>query len=170
MANGWNPVVLDVGVASKHKDWVAFNAGRIHGLPTRNPAAYERACWRRWLAFDVVGGGVMVDYDVMNVSLKPDDVILGPVLILDVHRVPCAVAADAHGATEIAHEVMTHKPKPRDDHWSDMLMFIDSKWPHIKICREVDHPDANAAKLLHYSTRACKQIGFQSKEQAIKNT
>lgn len=109
----------------------------------------------------------MTDFDVMNRSLKPDDVILGPTLILEQHRVPCAVAADQAGATQIADYIMSHTPKPRDGHYSDMLMFIDSKWPHIKICKEPGQGDWQSAKLLHFSARVCSEEGFMNKPSAI---
>lgn len=168
--HGWNPVMLDQWMGSRHKDWVSFNAGRIHALPTKNPFAYERACWRRWFALAAVGGGVMVDYDVINVGLKPEDVILNKVMILDVHRVPCAVAVDAEGAREVVDYIMQHKPNAKNGHYSDMLMFIENlDWPHIKVCKELDHPERKLAKLVHCSTRACKVSGFPNKVDAIKS-
>lgn len=164
---GWNPVVIDQKQACTHKNWVPFNAGKIHSLPTRNPLAYERACWHRWFAFEQMGGGVMSDYDVMNNGLTPDEVIIGHPLILEQHRVPCVVAADANGAKLITDHIMSHQPAPRDGHYSDMLMFIDSKWPHIKICKEPGQGDWKKAKLIHFSARACQELGMPNKAAAI---
>jgi hypothetical protein len=40
-------------------------------LPTVNPPLYERACYVRWLAMAVAGGGWMSDADVIPYSLYP---------------------------------------------------------------------------------------------------
>ncbi len=165
--NGWNPVILDQRVASRHAEWQRFNTWKRHQLPSVNPAGYDLACWHRWFAFDVMGGGVMVDYDVINRSLKPDEVILGAPIILEQCRVPCAVAADAKGAHDITTAIMDHAPKPRGDHYSDMYFFQDTNWPQIRTCREFGHDGWEEGKLIHFATGACRKAGL-SKIQAIR--
>jgi hypothetical protein len=69
-ANGWKPVVLSEDHARLHPDYESMKA-RFSGFPTTNPEGYEVACYLRYLAMAVVGGGFMSDYDVANVNVPP---------------------------------------------------------------------------------------------------
>ena len=61
---GFEPVLLAEEDARAHPRFGDFEAA-IDLMPTVNPAQYERACWRRWLAMARCGG-LMVDYDLVN--------------------------------------------------------------------------------------------------------
>ena len=67
---GWNPVVLNREVAQRHPDYDKFH-DRFTTYPSPNPPEYEFSCYLRWAALSVVGGGYMVDYDVVNVNVPP---------------------------------------------------------------------------------------------------
>ena len=67
---GWKPVVLSEEHASAHPDYDDMKA-RFATFPTTNPTGYEVACYLRYLAMAVVGGGFMSDYDVANVNVPP---------------------------------------------------------------------------------------------------
>lgn len=67
---GWEAVVLDRNDAQKHPDWARM-ATAFDRLPTVNGKPYEFACYIRWLAMEVVGGGWMCDYDVIPYDFKP---------------------------------------------------------------------------------------------------
>ena len=162
---GWNPVVLEVDTARKHPAFDLLKT-KVAAWPSINPDGYDLACWQRWLAFDVMGGGVLTDYDVLNMALKPEEVILGRPLILEQHRVPCAIAADEAGAKEITKRILDHVPRPRDGHYSDMYFFQDGIWPHTRTCREYGGVEWQQAKLLHFSQNACRVAG-KSKLQLI---
>lgn len=62
-AIGFEPVVLNEYQARQHPFFAEFDAA-IQKLPTQNSAAYEAACFHRWLALAQVGGGLCGDYDV----------------------------------------------------------------------------------------------------------
>lgn len=67
---GWNPVVLDESHASLHPRY-AFFKELFWSLPTTYGHDYCGACFLRWLAVCAMGGGMMVDYDVINYSFSP---------------------------------------------------------------------------------------------------
>lgn len=66
-AKGFKTVVLNESVARKHPKYAEVKQ-KIEQLPTVNDKRYEAACYLRWLALGVVGGGLMTDYDVVNVN------------------------------------------------------------------------------------------------------
>ena len=70
--HGWNPIVLG---ESDFKAWPSHAEfdEKVSKLPTVNGFEYERACYRRWGAMVVVGGGLLGDYDVINFGFKPTD-------------------------------------------------------------------------------------------------
>lgn len=60
---GFEPFVLQEWHARQHPQFNEYH-NVVSQLPTVNSAAYERACFIRWLALAQVGGGFMSDYDV----------------------------------------------------------------------------------------------------------
>ena len=60
--------------AEKHPDFARFEAA-FRALPSQNLGEYETACYVRWLALSLTpAGGVMSDYDVLNVGwLAPQE-------------------------------------------------------------------------------------------------
>lgn len=71
-SRGFKPVVLDLNTAMKHPDFKKLNA-IFEKFPTVNAKKYELYCYLRWLALEVVGGGMTSDYDVVNNGFTPDD-------------------------------------------------------------------------------------------------
>lgn len=70
---GWNPVILTPADAARHPLSGDLEKHIATQLPSTNHPAYERACYLRWCALEVAGGGWMSDYDVINYSLHPED-------------------------------------------------------------------------------------------------
>lgn len=73
--HGWEPIVLNEGDARQHPMWERFNQ-RVSSLPSEYGPLYDRACFIRWLAMAAQeagthGGGIMLDYDVINYGLSP---------------------------------------------------------------------------------------------------
>ena len=69
-AAGWKPVVLLEQHAALHPDYQDMK-DRFSTYPTTNPLGYETACYLRYLAVAVVGGGYMTDYDTININVPP---------------------------------------------------------------------------------------------------
>lgn len=69
---GWNPVVLNETHARRHPRFTEFKK-KFWELPTEYGHNYEGPCFMRWAAAAAVGGGLLVDYDVINYSFPPQD-------------------------------------------------------------------------------------------------
>ena len=61
---GFMPIILSRQQAVSHPLYKKFRK-KMRKLPTVNPKNYEMACYLRWLAFEQIGGGIMVDFDVV---------------------------------------------------------------------------------------------------------
>lgn len=68
--HGWTPTILGEVHAAAHPEFEKYLEA-VSRHPTVNPKNYELACYKRWLAMEQVGGGWMVDYDVINYGFKP---------------------------------------------------------------------------------------------------
>lgn len=68
--HGWNPVVFCEADAARHPRYEEFKQ-KFWSLPTEYGHDYEGACFLRWVAMAVWGGGLMVDYDVINYGFAP---------------------------------------------------------------------------------------------------
>lgn len=68
---GWDPIVLDRSHAEQHPNYSEY-IEKYKALPSINPPGYELACYLRWLAMAVVGGGWMSDSDVIPYGFKPN--------------------------------------------------------------------------------------------------
>lgn len=128
-SNGWNPVVLGPRTAQRHPRHSEYMA-RAASFPTVNVREYENACWERWLALAVQGGGIMSDFDVLPVSVaKPWSDVLPKRAGFQVlgGGVPCLVQADEAGCGEWVATVMEYQPpigktpKGGPAHISDMI-------------------------------------------------
>lgn len=55
-----------------HNDYQSL-VQKLEQLPTVNPKLYELSCYIRYVAMSAVGGGIMVDNDVINLNFKPNE-------------------------------------------------------------------------------------------------
>lgn len=156
-AKGWNPIILSEQHAKGHKLYNEF-VKHIDKFPTVNPKQYERACWMRWLALDVVGGGTMSDYDVMNFTWEP----LEPAwfAIHEPENVPCLVQASPQMAKSVIRHILAHGPKDYKTengkpHTSDMFLFQQKfERQKLRTCVEYYHPGWECAPTIHFATFA----------------
>lgn len=109
-ARGWEPIRLVPRDARQHP---LYNAVTEHVTPLPrlgNPIKYELACYHRWLALDLAGGGYTSDYDVLNYSLAP----LPPreldfEVFANGHGCPCFVYASKKGLAWFIQATLGYK-------------------------------------------------------------
>lgn len=175
--NGWELKVLSYNDAKQHPFYTEYSS-TINKLPSFNPAAYEYHCFMRWLAMSQVGGGLMIDYDVMNLSLKSNDLFLQhDTLSIFQKHVPCVVYGTASQYLETCQAFC----KPVDfeyliegrPHISDMIM-IAYRFNNPTKCNKISYvghyPDV--APLVHCSQSRCQQNNITKYKamQIILNT
>jgi hypothetical protein len=181
--HGWNPIVLG---ARDFLDWVdgpTYDA-RIYNLPTINNPIYERACYRRWGVMANIGGGIMLDYDVMNYGFTPDDVRYIPekCLMLDQNS-PCAVVGDQIAFLSACRTFMDYQVKETDlagrfPHVSDMTISNSVRvspeseiascfvWSKPAMCCEFGDSGWETSPLVHFAHYSVKG---KSKLETIKS-
>lgn len=131
------PVVLNEHIARQHPFFAEFN-DVVSRLPSNNPAAYERACWLRWLALAVVGGGWMSDFDVMpaagvdcwnTLTFRQKEPPRSKIVVFQTPCCPALVHADERAALAFCEQAATGKfgNRPQEDkpHWSDQYALED---------------------------------------------
>lgn len=109
---GWNANVLTRCDYERELDWPAHEAA-IRQFPSVNALEYHRANLRRWLALRNVGGGLMVDYDVLPLpNAQPawwSCERFAPILIGTTCGVPCFVHATRDGAGVITDTIRQYR-------------------------------------------------------------
>ena len=172
--HGWELVVIGEKQAKQHPWFELYSLG-IRAVPTVNAAEYEYSCFLRWLAMAAIGGGLMIDYDVMNMGVT-DLSFFQQHSLLTIYQghVPCVVYGTAEQYLEVCRRfflfavnrmhIGTHRDRP---HASDMV-FLQSGFnqTHIKKLQVVAaYP--NQAELIHCSNRSVKPF-FESKLEAMQ--
>ena len=95
---GWHPVVIGPDLAKQHPYYQQFLKAYTD-LPSVNGKDYELACYIRHVAMVQSGGGLLVDYDVINVGFTPDMLPETngkyPAILADKNPCPCGVYGTA---------------------------------------------------------------------------
>jgi hypothetical protein len=157
---GWTPVVLGREQAWAAKEEADAALAVFAARPNLNRPLYTAATYMRWFALRTVGGGLMTDYDVVNVGLRParmreavagrDCVCFCPCWV------PAAVHATLAGCQRMIDILLAHKMTTRDlccgqPHTSDMYIFSqESPGPIAVLARELGDPD-HGELLVHVS-------------------
>lgn len=72
---GWDPVVLDERTAYNNIHFPAWSK-IFQDMPRIDrEIQWQLSCLYRWIALEEVGGGLMVDYDVINYSFSPEAIL-----------------------------------------------------------------------------------------------
>lgn len=175
--NGWNMIILNSDTAKKHPLYSEYH-NTVRGFPSINPEGYDYHCYMRWLAMAQVGGGVMIDYDVINYSLSPSNqIIFNPYedkLTVYQQHVPCVVFGSGEQYLNICKIFMNIHPEEYLDHnqpqkhTSDMIMLSQPLFNTIinKISYVSSYPDISP--LIHCAQRNCSENNV-NKLQAMTN-
>lgn len=159
--NGWQLVVLNYEIAKSHSFYSSYSEV-IKQLPSINPSYYDYHCYMRWLAMSKIGGGIMIDYDVANLSLIDDSIFQCKTITGFQGHVPCVVSGTDEQYLEVCKIfcklknsekcINTNYDKP---HTSDMMMIAMgfTKDQFNKINYVVDYP--KVAPLVHCSQDVC---------------
>jgi len=159
---GFDPIVLCEDDARSHPGYEYF-AERISRFPSINPSAYERACYMRHAAMANIGGGCLLDADVMPHPRKQVVIFQNSpgnrhgwveekFLILEPERVPCAVVGTQEGYEEWCDILCEYDPPAPEKHVSDMIIAQAAKMPCTNLCIEYLHEGWREAAMLHFST------------------
>ena len=162
---GWRPQILTHEYVERSRDWRDLTAS-VARLPSVNAPGYDVNCYLRWLALANAGGGLMTDYDVVNLGftpamleheVSPQRFFAGPV--------PAMVYATADGARGLFNECASYQLVPSDTyhgtpHTSDMYIF--EKHGHgigeHRLCEDAESRATNPI-LLHCSHLSLAAIG-----------
>lgn len=127
MHHGFTPIVLNEYHARKHPIYEAFEK-RIANLPSINPHGYDRACYLRWLAYSVAGGGLCGDYDCFTyVGPKMFGAPQGKLIGYQGH-IPSLVHGTRKAMESVIKGIMDYQVSDKDlennrPHVSDMQIF-----------------------------------------------
>lgn len=175
---GWEPTIVGESLAREHPNYPTYR-DRVATYPTVNFAGYDRACFLRHMAMIHAGGGLLVDYDVINRGFTVEHgeeawaaAFYGSphhVLMLERYKVPCAIMASPFGFEQIVG-ILEHYPVNGDPHVSDNTILskrddlASHAWCHEFLgggnLRETG-PEApwRSSKLIHFSNNSFNKLG-----------
>lgn len=159
--NGWNPIVLGRDTAMKHPRYAQYRQA-VSRFPTVNSIRYEMACYVRHLCMYVVGGGLLTDYDVMNIRYRPEDLPAddSEIQVLEPAGVPCAMYGSKSAWEWVINVIEDYRPKDNENHVSDMMIMVGQKTSRHYVCLNLDYPDWESARLIHFHNEGVKRIAF----------
>jgi hypothetical protein len=160
--NGWKLVVLNYKVAQSHYFYSDYSEV-IKQLPSVNPFLYDYHCYMRWLAMSKVGGGIMIDYDVVNLNLIDDSIFQQKMITGFQEHVPCVVLGTAEQYLESCKTFCELKDNKKciknynKPHTSDMIMLAEGfkEDQFNKVNYVVDYP--KTGPLVHCSQKFCTE-------------
>jgi len=152
LMNGWDFEVLTERMAVRSELYSALD-GKINSFPTLNDRMYERACFMRWCALDAVGGGLLIDYDMINYSFKPEDLDFRESVILSADKKTPPIYAKGEDARILIKLFLDYNPPETDKHVSDMTIFRYDSFPFkwLPVMLLFGEGAWHSAPLVHYS-------------------
>jgi len=167
---GWRPVVLNLDVARAHprftelRQWFGLHFHKV------NDARYSWCCFSRWLALETMGGGLMMDYDVVNYGWPPR-AILGDLVRFN-WTTSCMIQATPAGVARIVEHLCRWVPGPEEwtsDMWSLNALFQSSDCRMEEgVLSEAGNADWDKAPVVHYCTRGADLLGIPRAEKAAR--
>jgi len=169
---GWDFRIISEQQAKQHYRYEEYKK-TISQLSSVNPNHYDYHCYMRWLSMVVVGGGIMIDYDVINTGLSDSSLFHSQDLTVYQGHVPCVVSGYSDQYLNIVEHFCLLASDPsvfiiinERHHTSDMIMLSSNKIPFRTLNIVEDYP-YNKSRLIHCSETSCKNLGI-SKIDAIK--
>lgn len=164
---GWRFVVLNETIAQKHFFYKKYKK-IISTFPTINPKKYEYNCFMRWLAMSQIGGGLVIDYDVININFYKKDIVWNKsgITVYQGH-VPCVVYGTSKQYFYICKKfceigcLFLNK-----EHVSDMELLGSKKINFNKLDLVSYYPNLDS-KLVHCCYNSCKNEN-KTKYDAMK--
>lgn len=169
---GWTTRVLSYAdvVATPEGAFTAEGL-RKKRMPSVNPPGYDLQCFLRWIALVSVGGGLMTDYDTVNMGYTPaehSERIAGRDLVeFCAYRTPAMLYVTEAKAFKIVRLLVMYVPDGQDvvagrPHVSDMTILKRSPFgytltPDEAICQELDQRRPGC-KVLHASHHAVRSL------------
>ena len=176
---GWVPKVLGERDAQKHTHFKEYVC-TVSKYPTICPIGYNTACYVRWLAMEVVGGGFMCDYDCMNYGFLPPEAIPDGLVVYEPTPVPCLVSGTAKAFRQFSkifqelnlQQFFKHVDKRNPQGYlNDMTILflpqVESQLTKQNIVLDLSTPGYENAAVVHYSNHGRVTRGFKTKCAAI---
>jgi hypothetical protein len=185
---GWDPIVVIQKDVETHPRFPFFWE-HFMAKPTEWGPIYTTACFIRWLAMAHLGGGMLVDYDVINYGFTPreydpeqmvifcDDppggVFMGAILGSAQHYLDVSEIWAATKASNPEDWNPTINQLHQDDLSLLVRMFIAQNlkkpdWLVVKPgCALFDYPTWTTSKLVHYGY-AMRSKGYWPKHEHIE--
>lgn len=113
-SRGWNPVVLSMRDATAHGRFKTI-AARIESLPYIGSKQAHLFRFARWIALARMGGGLMVDYDLVPEQFTPHNLPTGPLAIIDdSSKKLCGLRFDRETVGKWLDAIESYDPTPDD--------------------------------------------------------
>jgi hypothetical protein len=150
---GWQVRALGLDDATANRDYCTY-AEAISHIPSLHWSEYKQVSFVRYLAMLQVGGGLMVDLDVINYGFKPEHLPPEPNYTLQRGSGPYGTQY-FYGwlCYEFARWHQTRVPcwpVEGQVHWSDMI-FLSAAVPWVDLSRNYGEPGWETAPLVHFS-------------------
>jgi len=163
---GWSPVVLSDEIARI----LYVEMSRLQSLPSINPKGYDLACMKRWFALRAIGGGLMTDYDVVNLGFTPSmlpSTQAGLPMCLCNYWVPAVVFTYPAGCVKLCQTLVDYVPQIGENHVSDMTIFQKvNPGTYWRLARDSSEPDLGE-RLVHCSTHGLISRGITTLKSQI---
>lgn len=164
--NGWELIVLDHSIAEKHSFFYEYS-DIVSSMPSINPPKYDYSCFIRWLAMAQIGGGLMIDYDVININQKSFEKT-DKITVFQGH-VPSVVYGTEDQYLTMCKKFCKFKQcisiYDKKPHISDMILLDSGKIDFNRSNLVVDYPENGS--MVHCNQECCKKNN-KTKIEAMK--
>lgn len=159
-SRGWNPVVLSSRDAVKHPRFAEI-VERVKKLPFIGHEQAHVNRFARWVALARVGGGLLVDYDLLPADFTPDDLTDEPFAINDLSTGKlCGLRLSRKEAATWIDAIVGYEPLPTDVVEETPCVTDAAIWRAATeiiggaISYDASSGEETAANLVHFSLSA----------------